>query len=195
MIVVHPKDPSTRMLSQIYKDIDDVKLFDSWEQRDEILKAIENAPKEELVLLLGHGCPYGLFDLRYGLVIGDGDAELLKGRPNLIGIWCYASSYAHKHGLKGFFSGMFISEEGEAWMNNVNAEAEEINEKAWDFAERFGNMLREGKNLDEIAIELMNPRHMDSDLTKYNYARLSWRPTGKEPLPAASEQENSSISF
>jgi hypothetical protein len=50
-----------------------------------------------------------LYDLRYGLILDDGDAELLKNRPNLIGIWCYASSYAAKHNLKGFFSGMFIS--------------------------------------------------------------------------------------
>ena len=40
MIVVHPNDPSTRMLSLIYEDIKDVTLFDSWEQREEILKTI-----------------------------------------------------------------------------------------------------------------------------------------------------------
>ena len=35
MIVVHPKDPSTKMLSLIYKDIKDVTLLDSWEQTGE----------------------------------------------------------------------------------------------------------------------------------------------------------------
>ncbi len=49
MIVVHPKDPSTKMLSLIYKDIKDVTLLDSWEQRDDILKAIMAAPKEDLL--------------------------------------------------------------------------------------------------------------------------------------------------
>ena len=177
------------MLSLIYEDIQDVTLFDSCKQREEILKAIAAAPREEPVLLLGHGSPYGLFDMRYGLIIKDSDANILKDRPNLVGIWCYASSYAHKHGLKGFFSGMSISEETEAWVNDVEAEAEEIDEKAWDFARRFGDMLRAGKPLEEIAAELMNPCHRDSELTRFNYERLTWRPTGEKALPAASEME------
>lgn len=37
------------MLSLIYKDIKDVTLLDSWEQRDDILKAIMAAPKEDLL--------------------------------------------------------------------------------------------------------------------------------------------------
>ena len=89
MIVVHPSDPSTKMLSLIYEGIEDVTLFDSYLQRDEILAAIAAAPKDEPVLLLGHGSPDGLYDLRYGLILKDSDAELLQDRPNLVGIWCY----------------------------------------------------------------------------------------------------------
>lgn len=189
MIVVHPSDPSTKMLSLIYEGIEDVTLFDSYLQRDEILSAIAAAPKDEPVLLLGHGSPEGLYDLRYGLVLRDSDADLLKDRPNLVGIWCFASSYAYKHGLKGFFSGMFISEEPEAWMNGVKADAEEIDGKAWDFAKRFGELLRAGKSLGEAAAELMDPKYRDSDLTRFNYDRLTWRPTGEEELPAASRLE------
>ena len=99
------------MLAAIYEGIEGVKLFDSYLQREEILKAIAAAPKDEPILLLGHGCPSGLYDMRYGLVIRNEDADLLKNRPNLVGIWCYASDYAYNHGLKGFYSGMFISEE------------------------------------------------------------------------------------
>ena len=186
MIVVHPSDPSTRMLSLIYEGIDNVTFFDSYQQRDEILSAIAAAPKDEPVLLLGHGGPNGLYDMRYGLLIRDGDAEILRDRPNLVGIWCYASSYAYRHGLKGFFSGMFISEAPEAWVNEVEASAEEIDEKAWDFAGRFGELLRSGKPLGEAAAELMDPRHRDSDLTRFNYDRLTWRETGEEELPEAS---------
>ena len=69
MIVVHPSDPSTKMLSLIYEGIEDVTLFDSYLQRDEILAAIAAAPKDEPVLLLGHGSPDGLYDLRYGLIL------------------------------------------------------------------------------------------------------------------------------
>ena len=92
MIVVHPYDPSTVMLGKVYEGLDNVTLFDSWKQRRQILEAIAAAPLEEPILLLGHGGPNGLYDLRYGLVLNDNDGELLKNRPNLVGIWCYASS-------------------------------------------------------------------------------------------------------
>lgn len=182
MIVVHPYDPSTRMLGEIYKGIEGVTLFDSWKQREKILKAIAAAPKEEPILLLGHGCPSGLLDMRHGIVIGNADAELLKDRPNLVGIWCYASSYAYTHGLKGFFSGMFISELPEAIINGVEASAEEIDENAWDFSIRFGRLLRGGSTLEEAARVLMDPCYIESELTEYNYSRLTWRPQGDEPI-------------
>lgn len=133
--------------------------------------------------------PYGLLDMRYGIVIGDADAELLKDRPNLVGIWCYASSYAYKHGLKGFFSGMFISELPEAIVNGVEASAQEIDDDAWNFAIRFGLLLRGGSTLEEAAGVLMDSCYMVSDLTDFNYSRLTWRPEGNEPLPPASEDE------
>ena len=184
MIVVHPTDPSTVMLGKVYEGFENVKLFNSVEQRDEMLAAIAAAPREEPIMLLGHGCPNGLYDLMaWDMMVGGPDAELLKDRPNLIGIWCYASSYAAKHGLKGFFSGMFISEGGEATMVGVDATEEEANAHAWDFAERLGDLLRQGLPLEDVAKELMDPKHITSELTNYNYTRLTWRPMGNEALP------------
>ena len=189
MIIVHPNDPSTVMLKPIYEGIKNVTIFDSWTQKDEIIKAIAAAPKDEPILLLGHGSPSGLYDVRVGLLIDDDDAHLLKDRQNLVGIWCYASTYAYRHGLKGFFSGMFISELEEAWSNGVRAKADEINRKAWDFSRRFGDMLKEGKPLGEIAAELQHPLHQDSELTFFNYSRLAWRPAGDEPLSEVSAKD------
>ena len=183
MIVVHPKDPSTAMLQSIYEELPDVKLFDSYLQREEILSAIEAAPKDEPIFLLGHGCPSGLLDMRYGLVIEDEDAHLLKGRTNLVCIWCYASSYGYNHDLNGFFSGMFISEPLEAYMCEVKATDEEIEMEASDFALRFGNLLRGGKTIKEAAEEMMNPKWIKSDLTRYNYSRLQYRDGNDEEMP------------
>ena len=182
MIVVHPKDPSTAMLQSIYEELD-ITFFDSYKQKEEILSAIRNAPKDEPILLLGHGCPSGLLDMRYGLLIDEDDAEILKDRPNLVCIWCYASSYAYLHNLKGFFSGMFISEPSEAYVHDVKATDDEVDWCASDFALRFGDMLREGKTIREAAASLMDPKWIVSDLTRYNYIRLEYRETGEEGLP------------
>ena len=35
-----------------------------------------------------------------------------------------------------------------------------------------------------------DPCHRDSELTLFNYERLTWRPIGDEPLPSASEWED-----
>ena len=48
------------MLCELYRDQEGVTLFESWKQRKEILKAIGEAPREEPILLLGHGTPSGL---------------------------------------------------------------------------------------------------------------------------------------
>ena len=66
------------MLGKVYEGLDNVTLFDSYKQRKELLEALVAAPREEPILLLGHGCPNGLYDLRVGLILDDGDAELLK---------------------------------------------------------------------------------------------------------------------
>jgi hypothetical protein len=176
------------MLGKVYEGFENVKLFNSVEQHDEMVAAIAAAPREEPILLLGHGSPCGLYDMRaFDMMVTGVDAELLKDRPNLIGIWCYASSYAAKHGLKGFFSGMFISEGGEAEVVGVDATEEEANAHAWDFAQRLGDLLRQGLPLEDVAKELMDPKHITSELTHYNYTRLTYRPTGTEVLPTEKE--------
>lgn len=182
MIVVHPEDPSTKMLSLIYEGLADVTIFNSWQQRKELLNVIEATPKEEPIFLLGHGSSSGLLDKRFGFIIRDEDAYLLKNRPNLVGIWCYASDFAYAHGLNGFFSGMFISEEVEALENNVKADMKEIDENTWDFARRFGDLLRGGTSLENIAQDLMDLRYRKSELTWFNYSRLIWRQTKPESL-------------
>ena len=78
---------------------------------------------------------------------------------------------------------MFISEGGEATMVGVDATEEEANAHAWDFAQRLGDLLRQGLPLENVAKELMDPKHITSELTNYNYTRLTWRPMGNEALP------------
>ena len=72
----------------------------------------------------------------------------------------------------------------------MNATEEEANTQAWDFSRRLGDLLRAGKPMEEVAKELMDPKYITSELTHYNYTRLTWRPTGNEPLPEETPWEH-----
>ncbi|MBO7561944.1 MAG: hypothetical protein J6T04_03540 [Bacteroidales bacterium] len=183
MIVIHLSDPTTRFLHKIYDGIEGVRLFTSLTQKQEALKAIQAAPKDEPILLLGHGTPFGLIGNFVEYFIGDAEADLLKDHPNLIGIFCYASTFAKRHNLKGFFSGMFISEPAEAHILNVPATPQEIEQMNWTFSGKFGDLLRANTPLETIAATLKAPADQTTPLTSFNYSRLTYRNTGTEPLP------------
>ena len=176
MIVVHPYGNSTRFLHLVYENLPEVRFFSRSYERDRLLVALRSAPREEPVLLLGRGTPYGLA----GGLLRDGDAPLLRDRPNLIGIWNMASTFAFRHGLKGLFSGTFLTEPGEAFCEGIKDDLETNN---WDFAGRLGDLLRGGFSLPEIAEIMTEECYQDSALTRCNYSRLTLRIKGNEPLP------------
>jgi hypothetical protein len=70
-------------------------------------------------MMMGHGSPGGLFNVgRFtncgAYVIDQQMVPLLKEKDNSVFIWCNADKFVNIFGLKGFYSGMFISEVGEA---------------------------------------------------------------------------------
>ena len=91
MIVLHSTDPSTAFLKVVYEWDRDAKVFTSHRQHDEYIEAIRNAPMDEMIVFLGHGTSIGLLDTSESIgdyMIDDNDAWVLKGRQNVIGIWC-----------------------------------------------------------------------------------------------------------
>ena len=175
MIVVHPYDNWTSFLRLAYEDLPGARFFSYPRERESLLDAIGNAPREERILLLGRGTPYGLA----GGLLKDNDAHLLKDRPNLICLWNQSSTFAFRHGLKGLFSGSFIWGQGEAFCEGIS---DDPMEKNWDFAGRLGDLLRGGFSVPEVAEILGDDCYRDNDLTRYNYSRLTFRVKGDEPL-------------
>lgn len=176
MIVVHPYDNRTSFLRLAYEDLPGARFFSYPRERETLLEALGNAPREERILLLGRGTPYGLA----GGLLYDSDAHLLRDRPNLICIWNLSSTFALRHDLKGLFTGSFIWELGEAFCEGIS---DEPREKNWDFAGRLGDLLRGGFSVPRIAEILRDGYFRDNELTHYNYSRLSFRVKGDEPLP------------
>lgn len=118
-LVIHPNDRSTDFLKIIYEDKDYDVLTDfrnclSIGGKQRLLKTIEQYDR---IIMMGHGTPSGLlnvFDGRFmGYVIDDMFAKVLA-KKETISIWCNSDRYFVRNKIKGFHTGMIISEVREA---------------------------------------------------------------------------------
>ena len=114
-LVIHPKDKSTDFLKPLYENIENKLVLSENLRKDELFELI---PQFDRVMMMGHGSPYGLFNTVDGICKGyiiDGTiVRMLKDNPNNVYIWCHANMFVETYRLKGFYSGMFISEVVEA---------------------------------------------------------------------------------
>ena len=95
-------------------------------------------------------------------------------KDNNIYIWCYASDFVKAHGLKGFCSGMFISELLEAEIMGVHNQSQDAVDAQFKY---FCDLV--GTVADKSAIEIYE--HVSNEygkwinkcpITKYNHDRL-----------------------
>ena len=106
-LVIHPKDDSTDFLKGIYAELPNTIVVDFSLGKKDLKTLIGMCHR---IILLGHGSSNGLFDSLQKSYLVDGNlAECLRGKE-CIGIWCYASEFAKKYNIPGFWSGMYISE-------------------------------------------------------------------------------------
>lgn len=120
-LVIHPSDRSTDFLKIIYerhaKDSEWTILNKSDTLTYDGLK--ELIKQHDRIIMMGHGIPHGLINPRWvfqkmrGLVIDESFAKLLKIKDT-VSIWCWSDQYFRRYGIKGFHTGMIISEVHEA---------------------------------------------------------------------------------
>jgi hypothetical protein len=155
-LVIHPHDASTDFLSPIYTGLDDVTLVTGDWSQDQILEAIQT---HDQVMMMGHGSPSGLFPVGQfptnspfsSYVIGTSMVEALKQKDNNIFIWCNADQFVNRHGLKGFYSGMFVSEVGEAFYCKVETfDQASVDESNDTFARQLGECLQSTRDPEAI---------------------------------------------
>lgn len=145
-LIIHPKDQSTTFLEIIYKNIEDKTLITGGVTKDEVIELIKT---HDRVMMMGHGCPQGLFSIGqfkshpYGLIIDHSMVEELKKKDNSVFIWCNADQFVNRYSLKGFYTGMFISEVGEAVYCGLpgtgQSDVDESNFKFCDIAAKYIN--------------------------------------------------------
>ncbi len=177
MIVIHPKDKTTVMLSALYENMPGVTLLDQSCTNVEIKERLHRVSSQERIMLLGHGCDRGLFSREDDertefdrLLIHHSHAYYLrKHGGNMVAVWCNADLFARKEGLHGLFSGMIISEMSEAVLYSVSTTQEELDRENVKLAQRLRMLLDEGTLLHEVPMRMLELDDVHSPLTEFNY--------------------------
>ena len=175
-LIVHPLDYSTDFLSPIYRGIADKKVLRGGYKKITVRKMLDNY---ERVLMMGHGTPNGLmsvgrFGKTWGYIIDETFINGLNGKSESFFIWCNADKFVRKHKLKGFFSGMFISEVREAeYCGLPDARQEEVDESNEVFAKIVGESINKPiKEMYNDVISSYGILEKSNKVERYNNERL-----------------------
>ena len=154
-LVIHPQDKSTEFLIPIYMnlksfpDFDDVTIIRGEQTKDEVNQLIE---EHDRIMMMGHGSPGGLFSIgqfgAQGFIINYSTVPLLQDKECIF-IWCNADRFVEANNLKGLYSGMFISEVGEANYCGLPGTPQDIVDESNNyFAKELGSVSE--RSLDEM---------------------------------------------
>lgn len=176
MVVVHMDTQfDTADLALVYEGLD-CTVFHTppRTQIRQIKKAImeDDGP----VVLLGHGTPRGLLDNSFMYHIIDSTWVDLLRQKTIIAIWCYASEFADRYGLHGFFTSMFVSNIREAHENFVDqgATEENIAEEQRLFCRTINCFIRAELPMDEWVENLQGMCNREIPFVRFNYEALSY---------------------
>lgn len=181
-------DVDTRVLAALWEGYPNARVLDVRpgvrDARPRVDAAI--AAEEDTLIMCGHGSPEGLFDP--GLMARGNLAAIARNPPYLVdadnapsirarrvvGVWCYASSFAESAGLRGFFTGMFVSNPLEASFVGCPGRdsAATITEQEVLFCRRVNELLRTDVPMSDWISRLDARADRSLGVVRYNYDRL-----------------------
>lgn len=162
-LVIHPTDYSTRFLTEIYRDRGWTVINHNPSSK-ELKKQIK---EHDRIVMLGHGTPYGL--LGHGRFIITSDYVYLLREKTCVCIWCNSDQFVKKYGLKGFYTGMIISEHSEAWMYDIELPDDDLlysNELLPELVRKYidnkniAKLVKEGYNSDTNPVIIFNHKNI-----------------------------------
>lgn len=149
-LVIHPKDHTTDFLKEIYEHRStDWTIITERVSKSYLKEQIKN---HDRIILLGHGSGKGLFG--HDRIFIDSTFVYSLRKKECIGIWCHANVFFRQYSLKGFCTGMIISDYEEAINYAVKATDEEIEKSNSLFVLAIRTGIREllfTKNIDNMA--------------------------------------------
>ncbi len=185
-LVIHPDDPSTDFLTPIYDNIFQATVVTGGVSKDELKQMIAY---HDRVIMLGHGSPHGLFSVgmfndsreaiypqrfNYAYAIDSTMVELLNQKESNVFIWCNADQFVNRHKLKGFYSGMFISEVSEAtYCGLPGTEQKQVDISNHYFAQILGEAINDPINQTyDYVLDNYGLLVEDNPVALYNHSRL-----------------------
>lgn len=192
-LIIHPNDKSTDFLKLIYSGIENKTVVTGGMTKDEVRNLIA---EHDRVIMLGHGTPFGLmavgqftsnpilidkaedqyhsYQLNSGFIIDDSMVDELSKKSNNIYIWCNADRFVDKYNLKGFYTGMFISEYSEAQFCSVPTFSGEVEQSNDLFAQLMNEVV--DKSEFDIYKHIRNTYSLPmSGVTTFNKTRMYFR--------------------
>ena len=129
-LVIHPKDNTTDFLCDIYMG-KDWTIVNKLISKGELRRLIKT---HDRIIMLGHGSEDGLFDLANKRFVIDSSWVDMLRQKDCICIWCNANVFFEKYGLKGFYTGMIVSDIDEAYYFSLPTDWDSIVESNTLFA-------------------------------------------------------------
>ena len=173
MIIIHiDSQKDTAFLKKCYEGLEHtIVLYNP--TRSKVNETLQKYPQED-VMMLGHGSGNGLFSHDWrGYIIDSTNVNLLKGR-NCIGIWCWAKDFGRKHGLRGYFTSMFISNGTEARSLKFNADEQDVFNEVALFSERVHDLIENETPYSEWVQSLNRVADISKGFVKYNYEAMEY---------------------
>jgi hypothetical protein len=180
-LIIHPADGSTSFLDIVYEPIPDKTIITGGVSKADIKDLIK---EHDRVMMMGHGSPGGLFSVGQftnvgsnyggGYIIDQSMVPLLSEKDNSVFIWCNADKFVNSFKLRGFYSGMFISEVGEAlYCGLPGTQQDEVDESNYGFVNILSKYINEDTNTihDKVLTEYGLIAE-ENPVALYNHNRL-----------------------
>jgi hypothetical protein len=149
-LVIHPDDKSTDFLCPIYQTIKNKTVLRHGVTKKEVAEQIKI---HDRIIMLGHGSPDGLFAVGQfktdnSYIIDSSLTDILAEKEENVYIWCHANKFVEKFDLKGFYTGMFVSEILEALYCELPLVEQQLVDKSNDgFSKIVSNYINHSKSV------------------------------------------------
>lgn len=162
-LVIHPDDKTTHFLSTVYADKDWTVMTNNKCSKSLLKSLIKSHDK---IVMMGHGSPMGLFG--NGRMLVDSNLVYLLRDKLCIGVWCHANDFFTKYKLKGYATGMVVSDSDEADYYNLNYTLSDI-----DYSNKLlADSLKASVDSDDMRVLLLDHYDGDGDVILFNKSNI-----------------------